>query len=36
MKAVTVRELKNDPSTALREARTDPVIVLDRDRPEAC
>ena len=35
MKAVTVRELRNDPSTALREARTDPVIVLDRDRPEA-
>lgn len=35
MKAVTVRELGNDPSAALREARTDPVIVLDRDGPEA-
>ncbi len=35
MKAVTVRELGNDPSTVLREARTDPVIVLGRDRPEA-
>lgn len=35
MKAVTVRDLKNDPSAALREARTDLVIVLDGDRPEA-
>ena len=35
MKAVTVCELRNDPSAALREARTEPVIVLDRDGPEA-
>ncbi len=35
MKAVTVHELKNDLSSALREARTDPVVVLNRDGPEA-
>ena len=35
MKAVTVREFENDPSAALREAGTDPVIVLNRNGPEA-
>ncbi len=35
MKAVSVRELKNNPSAALRAAREDPVMVLNRHRPEA-
>jgi len=35
MKAVSVRELKNNPSAALREAREHPVMVLTRPRPEA-
>lgn len=35
MKAVSVRELKNNPSAALREAREHPVMVLNRHRPEA-
>lgn len=35
MKAVSVRELKNNPSAALREARERPVMVLKRHRPEA-
>lgn len=35
MKTVNVRQLKEDPSVALREARDQPVLVLDRDRPEA-
>jgi predicted HTH domain antitoxin len=35
MKAVNVRQLKNNPSEALREARKHPVVVLHRDRPEA-
>ena len=35
MKAVSVRELKNNPSAALREARERPVMVLNRHRPEA-
>lgn len=35
MKAVSIRELKNNPSEALREARKHPVLVLNRDRPEA-
>lgn len=35
MKAVNIRELKNNPSEALREARRNPVIVLNRDQPEA-
>ena len=35
MKAVSVRELKNNPSAALREAREHPVMVLSRHRPEA-
>ena len=35
MKAVNVRQLKNNPSAALRLARKGPVIVLNRDEPEA-
>lgn len=35
MKAVNVRELKNNPSAALRDARKEPVVVLKRNRPEA-
>ena len=35
MKAVNVRQLKNNPSEALREARKHPVIVLNRHEPEA-
>ena len=35
MKAVNVRQLKNNPSEALRLAREEPVIVLNRDEPEA-
>ena len=35
MKAVNVRQLKNNPSEALREARKHPVIVLNRHQPEA-
>lgn len=35
MKAVSVRELKNNPSAALRQAREHPVMVLNRHRPEA-
>ena len=35
MKVVNVRELKNNPSEALREARKNPVLVMNRDQPEA-
>lgn len=35
MRAVSIRELKNNPSAALREAREHPVMVLNRHRPEA-
>lgn len=35
MKAVSVRELKNNPSAALRAAREQPVVVLNRHEPEA-
>ncbi len=35
MKAVNVRQLKNNPSEALRSARREPVVVVRRDRPEA-
>ena len=35
MKAFSVRELKNNPSAALRQAREHPVLVLNRHRPEA-
>ena len=35
MKAFSVRELKNNPSVALRAAREHPVVVLNRHQPEA-
>ena len=35
VKAYNVRQLKNNPSEALRDARKEPVVVLNRDRPEA-
>jgi len=35
MKAVNVSGLKNNPSEALREARKDVVVVMNRDKPEA-
>ena len=35
MKAVSVRQLKSNPSAALRDAREQPVMVLNRQQPEA-
>ena len=35
MKSVNVRELKNNPSNALRLAREDVVVVMNRDTPDA-
>ena len=35
MKSVNVRQLKNNPSEALRMARKAPVVVMYRDKPEA-
>ena len=35
MKAFSIRELKNNPSAALRAARAHPVMVLNRHQPEA-
>lgn len=35
MRAFSVRELKNNPSAALRAARERPVMVLSRNSPEA-
>jgi hypothetical protein len=35
MKSVNVRELKNNPSEALRLAREDMVVVINRDTPDA-
>lgn len=35
MKSVNVRELKNNPSNALRLAREDVVVVMNRDMPDA-
>ncbi len=35
MHAFKVNELKNNPSAALRKAKTAPVIIMKRDRPEA-
>lgn len=35
MKSVNIRELKNNPSDALRMAREAPVVVMNRDQPEA-
>ena len=35
MQVVNVRQLKSNPSQALREAREDLVVVMNRDRPDA-
>jgi len=35
MRAVNIRQLKNNPSEALRLAREEPVVVMNRDEPEA-
>jgi antitoxin (DNA-binding transcriptional repressor) of toxin-antitoxin stability system len=35
MRTVSIRELKNNPSEALRDAREAPVLVLNHGRPEA-
>lgn len=36
MKAVSIRELKNNPSAALRDAQTDDlVVVMNRQQPQA-
>lgn len=35
MQVVNVRQLKSNPSQALREARRAPVVVMNRDRPDA-
>ncbi len=35
MKIVNVRELKNNPSEALRMAKKDVVVVMNRDKPDA-
>jgi antitoxin (DNA-binding transcriptional repressor) of toxin-antitoxin stability system len=35
VKSVNVRELKNNPSEALRLAREGVVVVLNRDKPDA-
>ncbi len=35
MRAFSVRELKNNPSLALRAAREQPVMVLNRHKPQA-
>ena len=35
MQAVSVSGLKNNPAEALRQAKTGPVVVLNRDHPDA-
>ena len=35
MQTVNVSGLKNNPSEALRKAREEPVLVLNRDKPDA-
>ena len=35
MRSVSVRELKSNPSTALRDARDDMVVVTNRGEPDA-
>ena len=35
MQTINVRQLKSNPSTALRDARTDMVVVMNRDKPDA-
>lgn len=35
MQTINVRQLKSNPSTALRDARTEMVVVMNRDKPDA-
>ena len=35
MQSVSVSHLKNNPSEALRSAKTAPVVVMNRDQPDA-
>ncbi len=35
MQTINVRQFKSNPSTALRDARTDMVVVMNRDKPDA-
>ena len=35
MRVVNVRQLKSNPSTALKSARDDMVVVMNRDKPDA-
>lgn len=35
MQTINVRQLKSNPSTALRDARTELVVVMRRDKPDA-
>ncbi|MES2945535.1 MAG: UPF0175 family protein [Pseudomonadota bacterium] len=35
MQVVNVRQLKSNPSTALRSAKNDMVVVVNRDKPDA-
>ena len=35
MQVVNVRQLKSNPSTALRSAKDDMVVVMNRDKPDA-
>ena len=35
MQTINVRQLKSNPSTALRDARTDLAVVMNRDKPDA-
>ena len=35
MHVVNVRQLKSNPSTALKSAKTDMVVVMNRDKPDA-
>lgn len=35
MQVVNVRQLKSNPSTALKSARDDMVVVMNRDKPDA-
>ncbi len=35
MQTINVRQLKSNPSTALRDARSELVVVMNRDKPDA-
>jgi predicted HTH domain antitoxin len=35
VQTINVRQLKSNPSTALRDARSELVVVMNRDRPDA-